>query len=76
MEAPAPDRQARRVSTPLTFTRPIIELAVPARMRQSGGLRRAYSAPHVRHYDGLQTHRLRIFDQPEQHFTRSRNLFS
>ncbi|WP_439360282.1 IS66 family transposase [Bradyrhizobium sp. DASA03007] len=34
----------------------------------------AYSAPHVRHYDALRTHRSRIFDRREQHFTRSRPI--
>ncbi len=40
MEAPAPSRQARRSAGRLTFTQAIIEFAVPARVRQSRGLRR------------------------------------
>ena len=45
METPAPNRQTRRSAGRLTFTQcpAIIELAVPARVRQSGGLRRMHT---------------------------------
>src|SRR6202011_4112367 len=53
METPAPSRRARRSAGRLTFTQcpAIIEPAVPARMHQSGGLRRMHTLSRALNQD-------------------------